>query len=230
MNTMKIADMMLEIVEYKNKRVLTTEQVAQAYECDKQQVMQNYNNNKDRFEEGKHYFRLEGEELKAFKNYFENIEVVGIGKRAPFAYLWTRQGASRHCKMLGTDKAWDMFDCLEENYFNPPKQIEPMNRWDAIIQMATAQKEHEKRMTQIEERVLEVESKQVTIDKHYYTISGYANLMHFKGLTRPIAAKMGKKASRLSAEMEYLVGEEYDAKYGKVNTYHKDILKIVFRG
>ena len=40
--------------------------------------------------------------------------------------LWTRRGASRHSKMLGTDKAWEMFDALEENYFNPrPKELTP---------------------------------------------------------------------------------------------------------
>lgn len=122
MKVVTIANANIQIVEYKEERVLTTDQLAQAYECDKQQVMQNFNNNKDRFEEGKHYFRLEGEELKAFKNCFENIEVVGIGKRAPFAYLWTRRGASRHCKMLGTDKAWEMFDRLEENYFDKHEQ------------------------------------------------------------------------------------------------------------
>lgn len=227
MDMVKVNGKEVMVVEYKGKRVLTTEQVAQAYECEPVRIQQNYNRNQERFEEGKHYIKLEGEELKNLR--LANSELQ-ISPMVRSLMLWTRQGASRHCKLLGTDKAWDMFDCLEENYFNPPKQIEPMNHWDAIIQMATAQKEHEQRMTQIEERVLEVESKQSTIDKNYYTISGYANLMRFKGLSRPLAVKMGKKASKLSHDMEYLVGEEYDAKYGHVNTYHKDILKIVFRG
>lgn len=41
-----------------------------------------------------------------------------INKFASQLYLWTKLGASRHSKMLGTDKAWDMFDELEENYFS----------------------------------------------------------------------------------------------------------------
>lgn len=227
MDIVKVNGKEIMVVEYHNQRVLLTEQVAQVYECEPIQIQQNYANHKEKFTEGKHYVKLEGDELKKLR--LDNIELQ-ISPMTRCLYLWTRQGASRHCKLVNTDKAWDMFDCLEENYFNPPKQIEPMNRWDAIIQMATAQKEHEQRMTQIEERVLEVESKQSTIDKNYYTISGYANLMRFKGLSRPLAVKMGKKASKLSHDMEYLVGEEYDAKYGHVNTYHKDILKIVFRG
>ncbi len=151
MKYVTIANTDLQIVEHNKERVLTTDQLAQIYECDKQQVMQNFNNNKKRFEEGKHYFRLEGEELKAFKNYFENIEVVGIGKRAPFAYLWTRRGASRHCKMLGTDKAWDMFDCLEENYFNPKQTTKQLTTADLFLQNAMLMKEHETKLAKLTE-------------------------------------------------------------------------------
>lgn len=158
MKVVTIANANIQIVEYKKERVLTTDQLAQAYECDKQQVMQNFNNNKDRFEEGKHYFRLEGEELKAFKNCFENIEVVGIGKRAPFAYLWTRRGASRHCKMLGTDKAWEMFDALEENYFNP--QQKPMTQLDILKQNIEILQEQERRLAHVELDIADVKETQ----------------------------------------------------------------------
>ncbi|MCI2170988.1 MAG: hypothetical protein LKK48_05400 [Schleiferilactobacillus perolens] len=43
-----------------------------------------------------------------------------VADRTAHLYLWTRRGAARHSKMLGTDNAWDVFDSLEENYFNPP--------------------------------------------------------------------------------------------------------------
>ena len=104
-------------VDYNGVRVLTTEQLAQAYKCEPQQIKQNFNNNLDHFVEGKHYFKLESEALHSFKNKVENIDLVG--KNARILYLWTRRGASRHCKMLGTEKAWEMYDNLEENYFNP---------------------------------------------------------------------------------------------------------------
>lgn len=61
-------------------------------------------------------YLLRGEELRAFKNMVEDFDLVG--KNANQLYLWTRRGASRHCKMLGTDKAWEQFDALEENYYN----------------------------------------------------------------------------------------------------------------
>lgn len=106
-------------VNFNNEIVITTKMLAEVYECEEKQIKQNFNNNKDKFEEKKHYYKLEGENLRSFKQYckVENFDLVKSNVNC--LYLWTKRGASRHCKMLGTDKAWDMFDSLEENYFNP---------------------------------------------------------------------------------------------------------------
>ena len=110
-------------VEYRAERVLTTEQLAQAYECGTDNIKRNFSNNKEHFEEGKHFFKLEGDELKDLRG--KNIHLQ-ISPKTRCLYLWTRRGASRHSKMLGTDKAWEMFAALEENYFNPrPKALTP---------------------------------------------------------------------------------------------------------
>lgn len=105
-------------VNYKEEIVITSKALAEVYECNEKQIKQNYNNNKDKFEEGKHYYKLKGEELKKLR--VENIDLQ-ISPMTRELYLWTKRGALRHCKMLGTDRAWDMFDMLEENYFNTPK-------------------------------------------------------------------------------------------------------------
>lgn len=51
MKVATIANTDLQIVEHNEERVLTTDQLAQAYECESKQVKQNFNNNKDRFDE-----------------------------------------------------------------------------------------------------------------------------------------------------------------------------------
>ena len=107
-------------IEHEEQPVLTTEQLAQAYECDISNIQDNYRKNQSRFEEGTHFFKLDGDELKEFKSRLpENFR--SAMKFAPVIMLWTRRGASRHCKMLGTDKAWEVFDQLEETYFNRPQ-------------------------------------------------------------------------------------------------------------
>lgn len=107
----------LTVLEYNNKRILTTKQLAEVYETAENNIINNFNNknNKNRFIEGKHYYRLTGEELKQFKNQINDIDLVD--KRTSSLILWTDRGASRHCKILDTDKAWEQFDNLEETYF-----------------------------------------------------------------------------------------------------------------
>ncbi|MBR4642183.1 MAG: ORF6N domain-containing protein [Selenomonadaceae bacterium] len=111
-------------VEWSNKLVLLTVQLAKYYTCTPKQIAQNFNKNRDRFIEGKHYFKLEGEVLKAFRVYFDDIELddsageVDIPAHTKHLYLWTARGAARHAKMLSTDKAWEVFEDLEDNYFN----------------------------------------------------------------------------------------------------------------
>ena len=127
-------------IEHNNERVLTTEQLAQAYECDISNIQDNYRKNQSRFEEGIHFFKLNGDELKDFKSRLpENFR--SAMKFAPNIMLWTRRGASRHSKMLGTDKAWDMFDKLEDVYFNSNKPIQlPQNYLAALESLVETEK------------------------------------------------------------------------------------------
>ena len=107
-------------VEWSNQRILLTAQLADFYSCEPRHISDNFKRNEDRFVAGKHYFKLEGAALKQFKDLSAESGLVGlVGLRAPVLYLWTVRGAARHAKMLSTDKAWDVFEELEENYFNP---------------------------------------------------------------------------------------------------------------
>ena len=124
-------------VRWQNQSVITTELLSRCYEAEEHQIRQNYANNKDRFIEGKHFFKLEGEALKTFKkssndqqqvnpledlldpfggvfHRVDDIYSVKIANNVNSLMLWTDKGAARHSKILDTDKAWEMFDQLEE--------------------------------------------------------------------------------------------------------------------
>lgn len=92
-----------QTLEFEGIRVLTTSQIARAYETKEIQIHQNFKNNRVRFVDGKHYISLSGDDLKAFKNHLEKIEVVK--SRTSHLYLWTEKGALLHAKSLNTDKA-----------------------------------------------------------------------------------------------------------------------------
>lgn len=158
-----------QIIELYNQRLLTMEQLADFYDASIDQIKQNFNNNKDKFIEGKHYYRLAGSELKAFKNSVENFDLVG--KRAPQLILYTKRGASRHSKMLGTDKAWDMFDELEESYFNTKQQIEIPTTTRGLIQLALeGNQETNQRIDGINERLIDIEENKLITTEDKGTI------------------------------------------------------------
>lgn len=100
--------------------VITTELLAQLYGTEVINIQVNHTRNKGRFVEGKHYFKLEGAELKDFKNRL--TESKSVAKRARALILWTERGAARHAKMLETDQAWEVFEKLEDCYFSQNKE------------------------------------------------------------------------------------------------------------
>lgn len=106
----------LKIIEHEGIRVLTTQQLAEVYETDANNINQNFKRNKERFVEGRDYYLLKGDDLKGFKSLVTNSHDPSI-KYASVLYLWTERGANRHSKILDTDKAWQQFDILEETYF-----------------------------------------------------------------------------------------------------------------
>ena len=113
-------------VEYRGERVLSTRQIADAYNCSPYCIRTNFCANKQQFQEGIHYFRIEGAALKEFKQYVGEV-MAKIGdirnayapctRLASSLILWTKRGAIRLCKLVNTQEAWDMFNILEENYF-----------------------------------------------------------------------------------------------------------------
>ena len=107
-------------IEINGIRVLTTSQIAEAYETKEIQIYQNFKNNRIRFTEGKHYISLSGDELKAFKKQLEKIEVVK--SRTSHLYLWTEKGALLHAKSLNTKKAWEVYDYLVDFYFREKEE------------------------------------------------------------------------------------------------------------
>lgn len=123
-NIVNIAGVKSARITYKGRPVCTTLQLAQFYGCDPEHIQDNHRKNPDRFEEGKHFVRIDGEAFRTFKEGLpENIR--DPLKFAPKAILWTELGAARHAKMLTTDRAWDVFEEMEGAYFRPQDAIAP---------------------------------------------------------------------------------------------------------
>ena len=108
----------LSIISFSNIPVVTTELLASLYGTEPDYIRKNFNRNSGRFVIGKHYFLLENEKLREFKHSMSLRPSVKIARNVRSLILWTERGAARHAKMLETDRAWEVFEKLEDCYFS----------------------------------------------------------------------------------------------------------------
>ena len=113
-----------KIIRFKNVPVVTTAQLAEFYGVDVNNIQQNYKRNASRFIEGKHYFKLTGQDLKDVAADFKSVANFN---KVRHLIVWTERGAARHAKMLDTDHAWDVFERLEDCYFNQEPKVPVQN-------------------------------------------------------------------------------------------------------
>lgn len=134
----------LRITEYRGIRVLTTQQIAEAYGTNADTITKNFNRNKDRYTEGKHFICLEGDELKEFKTNGQIVLPLKLNK----LYFWTEKGAFLHAKSLNTDVAWEVYDRLVDSYFQKPqKRLTDREMMRIQLEMYD---EHEERIAHLE--------------------------------------------------------------------------------
>ena len=119
----------LTTTEYHGIRVLTSAQVAEMYGTDTKTISYNFSYNKKKYTEGKHYIKLEGNELRETK---ANREIPDCHKFSAHLYLWTESGALLLAKSLNTEKAWKAYEYLVDFYFraketksSPKKEVVP---------------------------------------------------------------------------------------------------------
>jgi len=132
----------LTVIELRGKRVLTTAQLAEKYETDNKRISNNFNENKDRYTEGKHFFLLEGDELKRFKS---ESRISGIAPNLNKLYLWTEKGAWLHAKSLNTDRAWEAYELLVDEYYKVIEQPQ----YNSLELALKAALEHEQAIKEI---------------------------------------------------------------------------------
>lgn len=138
-------DKNLVVIEYKTIRVLTTQQIAEAYGTNTDAITKNFNRNKEHYIDGKHYICLEGDDLKEFKTNGQIDLSLKINK----LYLWTEKGAFLCAKSLNTDKAWDVYGRLVDEYFDKGFR-RPMTISEQIQLLAQGNANHEERIVKLE--------------------------------------------------------------------------------
>lgn len=207
----------LQVIEHEGIRVLTTQQLAEVYETDANNINQNFKRNKERFVEGRDYYLLKGKDLKGFKNLVTDSHDPSI-KYASVLYLWTERGANRHSKILDTDQAWKQFDVLEETYF----KAKSMSAMQLLKLQNQALVEVDEKVEHIDSRVTNLENTTTVDSRKQYTLRKIASATAVRVL--------GGKDSQAYLELHHKVfcqlWRDYKD-YFKIPSY-RDTLKIDF--
>ena len=206
----------LQIIEHEGIRVLTTQQLSEVYETSTENIKQNFKRNKERFNEGRDYYLLKGEQLKEFLQ-VTNSHLQNQSKIRSM-YLWTERGANRHSKILDTDQAWKQFDILEETYFKV-RSISPMQM---LKLQNAALMEVDEKVEHIDSRVTNLENTTTVDSRKQYTLRKIASATAVRVL--------GGKDSQAYLELHHKVfcqlWRDYKD-YFKIPSY-RDTLKIDF--
>jgi len=153
MATVTVGGVTSQIINYQAKPVCTTRQLADFYACTEKNIADNFQRNADRFDEGRHFIRVEGEDLRKLKSDIP-AQSGYVPDRAARLILWTEKGAARHAKMLSTDRAWDVFEALEESYFRPAP-ADPMAALNDPAALRTLLLTHTEKVIALEQKVVE---------------------------------------------------------------------------
>ena len=107
------------------------------------------------------------------------------------------------------------------------EELKPKSPAEMLVVYANQLLENERRMNTIESKVNEINARITTHNEDYFTIAGYASLRGVN-IDTSKANMLGRKAAKLSREYGYDIGKVTDSRFGKVNSYHLDILKNIF--
>lgn len=187
-NIVTIGSVTTAVISYKGQRVCTTQQLAQFYGAEPHQLRQNFRNNKTRFEEGKHFIKVETAELQDLRVDESYSQISG---KARSVMLWTERGAARHAKMLETDAAWDVFEQLEDVYFTAaPVRGPVMDGGKRSTQQDRLPLYHFAIDTVIKHRLM--------FSKVYTLINLYAGSHNFQDMTKEQSAQVADFCDRFA--------------------------------
>ncbi|WP_282140298.1 ORF6N domain-containing protein [Cytobacillus oceanisediminis] len=120
----------LQPISQGGKRVLTTIQLAEVFGTEAKIINRNFQRNADRYVQGKHYFALSGEELREFKG---SRQIDDSLKFTSILYLWTEKGTWLHAKSINTEKAWDAYEMLVDEYYSIKEDLVPLSKDQALV-------------------------------------------------------------------------------------------------
>jgi ORF6N domain len=250
-NAVTVRDITIPILEYKGQRVITLGLMDKLHNRAEGTARRNFNENKEKLEDGRHYFHATYQELTQMNE----IRTSGITPNPNGLIFITERGYLLLVKSFTDDFAWEVQEQLVDNYFDRNK---PMTTAEFLVQQAQLILEHEQKLKRNEQQIKKLEERQDSSDKSlevtrleleatskkaeealaaalqhkfgepsHYSILGFCNKHGIKISTEEAKAK-GVKASTLSRQKGIEKQKIPDGRFGQVGSYHVTILEEIF--
>jgi phage anti-repressor protein len=175
--------------------------------------------NNDFFESGKDYFIFD-----------IDVELKSTGKKKGKK----RQNAKLSldmAKRIGMRSSGENAEKVRSYFLSIEKKYNQRATNPAFAQLQTAQALYEQsiKVQELENKVLQLEAKTELNSglTGYYTIRGFC-VIHRLKIDLQEANRRGRRASKLSRELDVEVAKQGDQMYGFVNAYREDILEEIF--
>lgn len=196
-------------VVWLDEKVITTELLARLYGADAENIKKNHSRNAERFEEGKHFFKVSGQDLQDLR---VTLSPSQISVKTRSLILWTERGAARHAKMLETDSAWDVFEALEDSYFRH-RESAPAKASSDDVKLSTVQD----REPLLLAAVRMVVKHRLKFDVVYQTMNYFAGSHRFAVMTKAQVAEAEHFVER------FLVGNDTRQDWLRIGANRRDL-------
>ena len=149
-------------------------------------------------------------------------------------YDCTRKGCEFIANKMTGEKGTVFTIRYIDRFHEMENQTSGMTPIDLIIATAQElkalelkQQEQDRKLTAVVDEQKRIKGKVDILNDKEFTVMGYANI-HSIHLNNKLANRLGRKAAKLSRDEGYPIGNATHPVFGRVNTYHTDILDVVF--
>ena len=207
------------------KKCICDKTIAEIHNQPVSEIRRRINDNISRFKENVDIIDLK----KGMGESHTSDFILGLGytksaiTQAEHIYLLSERGYSKLIKIMDTDLAWEIHDNIMDEYFQlrEKKQAGMILPKDFPSALRAYADEVERR--QIAEQEKERLQQELDYSKEWLSIKRVAAM---NGVEWKIFD--WRKLKTVGLEMGYSVKKIFDANYGEVNTYHKDVWEACY--
>lgn len=207
------------------KKCICDKTIAEIHNQPVPEIRRRINDNISRFKENVDIIDLK----KGMGESHTSDFILGLGytksaiTQAEHIYLLSERGYSKLIKIMDTDLAWEIHDNIMDEYFQlrEKKQTGMILPKDFPSALRAYADEVERR--QIAEQEKERLQQELDYSKEWLSIKRVAAM---NGVEWKIFD--WRKLKTVGLEMGYSVKKIFDANYGEVNTYHKDVWEACY--